>query len=93
MGTHHSPDVLSAEPDADPDGWEREATVAFESTSGTVRLASVNGVPAGDDLRLPAPGRYAVRVRCRGRSGADARRGRELFYRGVEERLLELWPR
>ena len=24
MGTHRSPDVLSAGPDADPDGWERE---------------------------------------------------------------------
>lgn len=88
--------VLSAEPDLDPDGdgpaWEREERVAFDSTSGTIRLASVNGVPAGEDVRLPAPGRYAVRVRCRGRAEADARRGRELFSTGVEEWSLALWP-
>jgi hypothetical protein len=91
--------VWTAEPGTDRDDgvgdavWEREATVEIEASSATVRLASVNGVPAGPDVRLPAPGRYAVRVRCRGRSEADARRGRQLFFRGVEEWSLELWPR
>lgn len=91
--------VLSAEPGPEPDPdagdgpeWEREETVAFDATSGTIRLASVNGVPAGEDVRLPAPGRYVVRARCRGRAEADARRGRELFYTGVEEWSLVLWP-
>lgn len=74
------------------EAWEREETVAFEAVSGTVRLASVNGVPAGDDVRLPAPGRYALRVRCRGRAAAAARRGRVFGYTGVEEWSLELWP-
>ncbi|MGY4644915.1 hypothetical protein [Cellulomonas sp. URHB0016] len=87
--------VLSGEPTADPvdagGTWEREATVDFEAISGSLRLESVNGLPAGEDVRLPAPGRYAVRVRCRGRADAAARRGRELFYSGVEEWLLELW--
>lgn len=87
--------VWSDQPTADPaadHGWEREACTQFEAISGTVRLASVNGVPGGDDVALPAPGPYAVRVRCRGRAQADARRGREGFDTGVEEWSLALWP-
>ncbi|MGW6128520.1 hypothetical protein ACWFNE_00705 [Cellulomonas sp. NPDC055163] len=96
--------VLSGEPDDGPadDGpagigpggsWERVATVEFEATSGTVRLASVNGVPGGEDVRLPARGRYAVRVRCRGRAEVAALRSSTSFFTGVEEWSLDLWPR
>lgn len=89
--------VLSGEPDPEPAdagaSWEREATAEFGAPSGTVRLASVNGVPAGADIRLPAPGRYGVRVRCRGRAEARALRSAEEPVTGVEEWLLELWPR
>ena len=91
--------VWSAQPGAQtvddlPDGrWEREATVELESPSGTVRLVSVNGVPAGEDIALPAPGRYVARVRCRGRADVEALRSRAAFFTGVEEWSLTLWPR
>ncbi|HET8660833.1 MAG TPA: hypothetical protein VFM55_17755 [Micromonosporaceae bacterium] len=84
-------ELWGAEPPAAGDEWEDVDEATIDNGSGTARIQNVHGEPAGPDLTL-APGRYHVRAYARGRSEAAARLGIELFYTGVEEWLVRLWP-
>jgi hypothetical protein len=95
-GNDFQPQVLiqvwPTAPAPSEEDWDQVDEVTFECPSGRARLASIQGTPAGPDVPLGPPGTYHVRVHCRGRTEAAARLGRELFYRGVEIWLLQVWP-
>jgi len=75
-----------------PDEWEESAESTFDAPTGIFRIASLMGARAGRDITLGPPGRYRLRAHCRGRGEAMERLGIELFYHGIEEWLIQLWP-
>ncbi|MQA96466.1 MAG: hypothetical protein GEV11_18115 [Streptosporangiales bacterium] len=78
-----------------PDGedvWEVREETDFECPTGRLRLRSVEGLAAGPDLSPGDGGRYRLRAHVRGRATARARLGHDLYYYGVEEWLLQVWP-
>ncbi|PJE94482.1 hypothetical protein CUT44_30170 [Streptomyces carminius] len=81
-----------APPGEDAGDWDAVETAAFTSPHGRVGVRSWDGGMASPELDLGAPGTYRLRAYCRGRAAAATRVGRELYYRGVEEWLLRLWP-
>jgi len=67
-----------------------DATAPEDRLDEMVR--SVDAVPAGEAFTAAAPGDLLrLQAWCRGRTEADARRGRDLFYEGVEEWLVRIW--
>lgn len=86
-------EVWDAQPPPDGDGaWEVNEEAEFECPTGRLRLRSVEGLAAGPDLSPGAGGRYLLRAYVRGREPARARLGHDLYYHGVEEWLLQVWP-
>ncbi|MEU4425543.1 hypothetical protein AB0F81_33390, partial [Actinoplanes sp. NPDC024001] len=83
--------LWSAAPPADGGAWDAVEEAGLELPTGTVRVESVMGLPAGPDLPVGAPGRYRLRAHCRGRAAARALVGRRLHYTGVEIWLMQLW--
>ena len=86
-------ELWAGEPLPVQDGWDRVEESDFDSNEGRLQFSSVNAAPTGEEIVLPGPGTYQIRVHCRGREEAAARRGRSeyLNYRGVEEWLVQLW--
>ncbi|GHB48537.1 hypothetical protein GCM10010377_44330 [Streptomyces viridiviolaceus] len=95
--TDHCPEVRiqywSGEPPALDGQWDTVDSVRFElHTEGRVQLNESDGFPAGDVLDLGGPGTYRLRAASRGRARAQQRHAAgELFFRGTEEWLLQLW--
>ncbi|MDI3386528.1 hypothetical protein QIS99_09925 [Streptomyces sp. B-S-A8] len=85
-------ELRDSAPTASAEAWDvvEETGLACEDTALGVR--EWDGGPSGSPLTLPAAGRYRVRIHCRGRGEAHARIGKKLFYEGVEEWLLQIWP-
>ncbi|WP_033443508.1 hypothetical protein [Saccharothrix sp. NRRL B-16314] len=96
-GNDFTPEVLvqvwPSEPPPEPGDWDDVDEAAFHSPSGRVRLVSVQGAPGGPDIPLYGLGDHLVRAYCRGRGEAAERLGIELFYRGVETWLVQVWAR
>ncbi|BBH66661.1 hypothetical protein ACTI_33460 [Actinoplanes sp. OR16] len=84
--------VWDGPPAADDTRWEVTAEGAFDAPAGSVRLQALSGNPAGPDIALGRAGRWRLRASCRGRGEVAARVGVDLFFEGVEEWLVQLWP-
>lgn len=84
-------EVSSSEPAALDTAWEvrEDAEVHCD---GAVRVRAWDHSPVGDPLETGFTGPCHVRAYCRGREAAAALIGEELFYEGVEEWLLQVWP-
>ncbi|MFP8903928.1 hypothetical protein [Streptomyces atacamensis] len=85
-------EVWTSRPPHSDDQWETVETADFAAPSGRVRVREWDQGPAGDGIDLGAPGTYRLRAYCRGRTEAAARVGQDLYYHGIEEWLLQLWP-
>ncbi|MCX4908635.1 hypothetical protein [Streptomyces sp. NBC_00878] len=86
-------EVWSAQPDPqDPSLWEVLEEADLRSDSGSLLLREWDGGPVGDPLPIERLGSYRLKAHCRGRAEAEALIGDELYYEGVEEWLLQLWP-
>lgn len=86
-------EVWDGPPPSDQDGaWEADEEIEFECPTGRLRVRSVDGLAAGPDLSPGQGGRYRLRAYVRGRETARDRLGHDLFYHGVEEWLLRVWP-
>lgn len=81
-----------SEPPPDPGIWGRVEQSDFDSHDGILQFMSVMATFAGEEIRLPGPGTYAIRAYCRGRDQAAALHGKALNYHGVEEWLVQIWP-
>jgi hypothetical protein len=97
-GNNFAPDVTlevwRSEPARDPGDWDERADAVFAAPSATVRLLALSGELAGDDVTLPPADRYYLRAYTRGRGEAMERLTTvDRFYRGVEEWLVQIWPR
>jgi hypothetical protein len=93
---HHAAVRLEAwthEPPAPPGAWEAAREVTVPVASGTVALWQLMGGRSASDLAftLGPPGRYQLRVHCRGRAAAQAL-GPATWRHGVERYLLQFWP-
>ena len=64
----------------------------FQCDTGTVLLCEWDGGPVGDPVDVGRQGAYRLRAFCRGRAQAEALIGEELYYEGVEEWLIQIWP-
>ncbi len=89
--------AASAEPPT-VDGWEQHSTVDAWFDTGVLRLWSLTAGPASDLLlNLPFPGPVFVRARTRGRdatvTAARASSGDPTEVSGLEQWLIEIWPR
>ncbi|WP_328335982.1 MULTISPECIES: hypothetical protein [unclassified Streptomyces] len=71
--------------------WEVVQEVDFLSETGTVELREWDG-PTDAAMRVGAVGPVRLRAHCKGRAEAAALVGQELYYEGVEEWLLQIWP-
>ncbi|MGW2223817.1 hypothetical protein [Streptomyces formicae] len=81
------------EPAPHADGvWEVSGEAEFVSDTGTLLLREWDSGPVGDPLPVGSPGPYRLRAYCRGRTEAKALIGQEMYYEGVEEWLLQVWP-
>jgi hypothetical protein len=86
-------EVWTAEPGPQAaDVWEISADTTFEAPSGTFVVSSTMGGEPVPKIELGPAGNYRLRAHCRGRDEAGRRIGVELFYHGVEEWLLQIWP-
>jgi hypothetical protein len=85
-------EIWDEPPPSAPGPWDGVETADFESRSGRLRVRSVEGMPAGPDFTAGPPGRYRLRAYCKGRGEAAERIGVELYYHGVEEWLIQIWP-
>lgn len=72
--------------------WDVVEEARFTAPSGTVQVRDLQNAPAGPVLELGPPGSFRVRACSRGRAAAAARIGEDLYYEGVEEWLLQVWP-
>ncbi|MFF0448231.1 hypothetical protein ACFYT4_17785 [Streptomyces sp. NPDC004609] len=72
--------------------WEVVEEAGFVTVAGTVLLREWDGGPVGSPVRIGGPGAYRLRAHCRGRAEAALLVGEELYYEGVEEWLLWIWP-
>ncbi|MGW0737232.1 hypothetical protein [Streptomyces sp. NPDC002851] len=96
-GNDFFPDVTveswSAQPPPPDDGaWDVIEELDFTAPSGTVQVRDLQNAPAGGELELGPPGDYRLRACSRGRVQAAALIGDDLYYEGVEEWLLQVWP-
>ncbi|MFJ2774689.1 hypothetical protein [Streptomyces sp. NPDC087300] len=81
------------EPPRQADGlWEVAGEAEFLSDTGTLLLREWDSGPACDPISIGLPGAYRLRAYCRGRAEAKALIGQEMYYEGVEEWLLQVWP-
>ncbi|MFI9605040.1 hypothetical protein ACIHCX_35370 [Streptomyces sp. NPDC052043] len=86
-------EVWSAEPEPqDASRWEAVEEADFQSVTGTLLLKEWDGGPVGNPVCAGQPGTYRLRTHWRGRAQAEALIGEELYYEGVEEWLLQVWP-
>jgi hypothetical protein len=88
-----SVEVWQQEPPPHPEPWDAVEQTGFESSTGRLRVCSIDGAPGGPDFPAGQPGTFQLRAHCRGRSEASARLGVELDYEGIEEWLIQIWPR
>ncbi|MFI7005541.1 hypothetical protein [Streptomyces sp. NPDC050145] len=84
-------EVWPGEPAALDTGWDVQEE-AEALCDGTVHVRAWDHSPVGTPLEAGFTGPCNVRAYCRGREAAAALIGEELFYNGVEEWLLQLWP-
>ncbi|MFE2596637.1 hypothetical protein ACFXCZ_09055 [Streptomyces sp. NPDC059396] len=84
-------EVRGVEPPGEDALWEVVESAEIRTESGVLRVRTWDGGIVGEGLSV-APGRCRVRVHCRGRAEAAALIGQELYYEGVEEWLLRVWP-
>lgn len=107
-GNDFYPDVMlevwSSAPPPDRDEWDAIEESEFDVPTGRLRMCSVTGLPADLDVDVEAgryrlrsdvdvvAGRYRLRAHCRGRREAAQRSEVELYYRGVEAWLAQMWP-
>jgi len=86
-------EAWSGEPESQsPAGWEAVEESDFQCDTGTVLLCEWDGGPVGDPVDVGRQGAYRLRAFCRGRAQAEALIGEELYYEGVEEWLIQIWP-
>lgn len=85
-------EAWSAEPPVPAEPWEVTEETGFTAPSGSVQVRDLQNAPSGQEAELGAPGAYRVRACSRGRAEAEALVGHELYYEGVEEWLLQVWP-
>lgn len=85
--------MWSGEPQSQSEGeWEDQDEVTSTSNTGLGLLRERDGGPVGSPIELGNRGSYRLRAHCRGRAQAEAVIGEEMFYEGVEEWLLQVWP-
>jgi len=83
----------SAEPPDAEGAWERLAERKITFEGGQLRLFSqIDRRPGQHELQIP-PGRYHMRVWCRGRKQAQAlAESDDMYPHSVEHWLIRLWP-
>jgi hypothetical protein len=79
-------------PPRQPGTWEAVEESEMWLPTGRLQVGSVTAGSAGPVLVAGPPGRFGIRAHCRGRSQARARIGVELYYHGLEQWLLQVWP-
>jgi hypothetical protein len=81
-------------PEDGPDDGRDDESTSFSVAHTHLLVRSAGAVPAGEPFAVGTPGEMlGLRARCAGRAEAGERRGKELFYEGVEHWLIQIWPR
>ncbi|MGP3927223.1 hypothetical protein [Streptomyces sp. 8N616] len=80
------------EPPEQTTKWDVVEEIDISVPSGKVMVREWDGGPASDPLHVGPPGSYRFRAHSRGRNEAAARVGHDLYYHGVEQWLIQLWP-
>lgn len=77
-----------------PEGeWDTVDEVDVEMPSGTALVTPMDRPATCEELELGHPGWYRLRAASRGRMEAADRAEEDDFFHGVEEWVLQLWPR
>ncbi|MGW6026585.1 hypothetical protein [Streptomyces sp. NPDC055214] len=86
-------EAWSAEPAQEADGlWEVRSDADFISTAGILYLREWDGGLVVGPLATKIPGPHRLRAYCKGRAAARALIGEDMYYEGIEEWLLQVWP-
>jgi hypothetical protein len=83
----------SSEPPRSQENWGAERDRAFTvAATGQLELRGLFGDGSdADQIVLPQPGEYHIRIHVRGQGEASTR-GEAEFFHAVEHWLLQIWP-
>ncbi|MEW1926788.1 hypothetical protein [Streptomyces sp. NPDC088360] len=86
-------EAWSAEPaELGQSTWDVNSEADFISAEGTIYLREWDGGLVVGPVVTGVPGAHRLRAYCRGRAAAQALIGEDMYYEGVEEWLLQVWP-
>ncbi|WP_141753669.1 hypothetical protein [Streptomyces luteocolor] len=86
-------EAWSAEPPQQEAGaWESTSEADFVSETGNLYVREWDRGLVEGPIATGSTGRHRVRAYCKGRAEARALIGKDLYYEGVEEWLLQVWP-